>query len=206
MITLAKKEKVKKPFYKKWWVWAIVVVVVAIGFNSAGGTEDKADSKTDTKNEASAPKKTASADKEKKTNKVGDTVDVGTVAYKVESKSVADTVGSEYLPENAKEKYLVLKVTIKNNGKKPITIADDFFKLMKGDTEFNTDSVASIASNQEKEGSTGMDFFYQELNPESSLTGNVVFDVPESVINDKALQLQVQTGVFGTEKDLINLN
>lgn len=199
---MAKKEKVKKPFYKKWWVWAIVVVVVAIGFNSAGGTEDKAD----TKNEASAPKKTASADKEKKTNKVGDTVDVGTVAYKVESKSVADTVGSEYLPENAKEKYLVLKVTIKNNGKKPITIADDFFKLMKGDTEFNTDSVASIASNQEKEGSTGMDFFYQELNPESSLTGNVVFDVPESVINDKALQLQVQTGVFGTETGLINLN
>ncbi|CAG9621055.1 hypothetical protein [Sutcliffiella rhizosphaerae] len=33
-----KKEKIKKPFYKKWWVWLIAVIIV-IGI-AIGGTED----------------------------------------------------------------------------------------------------------------------------------------------------------------------
>ena len=31
--------KVKKPIYKKWWLWAIAVIVVVIAVNSSGGEE-----------------------------------------------------------------------------------------------------------------------------------------------------------------------
>lgn len=208
--------KEKKPFYKKVWFWILVVIVVAgIGGSLGGGDKDKA---ADSTKESSAVKTEndkntkASSDPAKESEapaeqiyKIGDKVPVGTVEYVISSKEVKDQVGGEYTAQNAKAKYLVLDVTITNNGDKAITIADDFFKLYKGKTEFKTDSSASIAANQES-GSTGLDFFYQELNPESSLTGKVVFDVNEETINDPSTQIQVQTGVWGTETERINLN
>lgn len=208
--------KEKKPFYKKVWFWILVVIVVAgIGGSLGGGDKNKA---ADSTKESSAVKTEndkntkASSDPAKESEapaekiyKIGDKVPVGTVEYVINSKEVKDQVGGEYTAQNAKAKYLVLDVTITNNGDKAITIADDFFKLYKGKTEFKTDSSASIAANQES-GSTGLDFFYQELNPESSLTGKVVFDVNEETINDPSTQVQVQTGVWGTETERINLN
>ena len=38
------------------------------------------------------------------------------------------------------------------------------------------------------------------------LKGKIVFDVTKATIDDKNLQLQVQTGAWGTEKGLINLH
>ncbi|EOT42631.1 DUF4352 domain-containing protein [Enterococcus dispar] len=207
--------KEKKPFYKKVWFWILVVIVVAgIGGALGSGNDEnnavkEANSSSNVadsnKQETKESTKANEAPKEEKVYKIGDKVPVGTVEYVINSKEVKDQVGGEYTAQNAKAKYLVLDVTITNNGDKAITIADDFFKLYKGKTEFKTDSSASIAANQES-GSTGLDFFYQELNPESSLTGKVVFDVNEETINDPSTQIQVQTGVWGTETERINLN
>lgn len=208
--------KEKKPFYKKVWFWILVVIVVAgIGGSLGGGDKDKAADSTkessavktenDKNTQASSEPAKESEAPEEQTYKIGDTVTVGTVNYVINSKEVKDTVGGEYTAKTANNKYLILDVTITNNGDKAITIADDFFKLYKGKTEFKTDSSASIAANQES-GSTGLDFFYQELNPESSLTGKVVFDVNEETINDPSTQVQVQTGVWGTETGRISLN
>ena len=201
--------KEKKPFYKKIWFWVLAVIVVAgIGGSLGSGDEEKAADKTTENSSVKAETgEVASSEpaKESETYKIGDIVTVGTVDYVINSKEVKDTVGGEYTAQTAKSKYLVLDVTITNNGDKAITIADDFFKLYKGKTEFKSDSSASIAANQEG-GSTGLDFFYQELNPESSLTGKVVFDVNEETINDPSTQIQVQTGIWGTETELISLN
>lgn len=38
---MEEKAKIKKPFYKRWWVWAIVVVLVIGMFGSSGDTESK---------------------------------------------------------------------------------------------------------------------------------------------------------------------
>lgn len=208
--------KEKKPFYKKVWFWILAVIVVAgIGGSLGGGDKDKAaddtkessvvNSENNENTQASSESAKESEAPAEQTYKIGDTVPVGTVNYVINSKEVKDTVGGEYTAKNANSKYLVLDVTITNNGDKAITIADDFFKLYKGETEFKSDSSASIAANQES-GSTGLDFFYQELNPESSLTGKVVFDVNEETINDPSTQVQVQTGVWGTETGRISLN
>jgi colicin import membrane protein len=43
------KEKVKKPFYKKWWVW-VIAIVVAIGL--AGGGEETKDTTSEPETEA----------------------------------------------------------------------------------------------------------------------------------------------------------
>lgn len=46
---------------------------------------------------------------------------------------------------------------------------------------------------------------YESINPDASLTGKVAYDITQEAIDSTDLQLQVQTGAFGTEKALINL-
>ena len=154
----------------------------------------------ETKAEKSSPKKS-----EKQVFRIGQDVTVGKVVYRVDSKEVADTVGNEYLNSTAKGKFLVLNVTVTNNGDKAITVTDDFFKLYKGKTEFKADTTATMYANQAANGDSAA-FFLQELNPESTLSGKVIFDVSEDTINDPSTQLQVQTGIWGTQTEKINLN
>lgn len=203
-----KVAKAKKPIYKKWWFWLIIVIVIA-GAVGGGGkdktkeTDTEKTAKVETKEskaEESAPKKS-----EKQVFGIGQDVTVGKVVYRVDSKEVADTVGNEYLNSTAKGKFLVLNVTVTNNGDKAITVTDDFFKLYKGKTEFKADTTSTMYANQAANGDSAA-FFLQELNPESTLSGKVIFDVSEDTINDPSTQLQVQTGIWGTQTEKINLN
>ena len=208
-----KVAKAKKPLFKKWWFWLIIVILIAGAVG--GGNKDKTketdtektakvetkESKTEeSKTEESAPKKS-----EKQVFGIGQDVTVGKVVYRADSKEVADTVGNEYLNSTAKGKFLVLNVTVTNNGDKAITVTDDFFKLYKGKTEFKADTTATMYANQAANGDSAA-FFLQELNPESTLSGKVIFDVSEDTINDPSTQLQVQTGIWGTQTEKINLN
>ena len=203
-----KVAKAKKPIFKKWWFWLIIVIVIAGAVG--GGNKDKT-KKADTektakvetkesKTEKSSPKKS-----EKQVFGIGQDVTVGKVVYRVDGKEVADTVGNEYVNSTAKGKFLVLNVTVTNNGDKAITVTDDFFKLYKGKTEFKADTTATMYANQATNGDSAA-FFLQELNPESTLSGKVIFDVSEDTINDPSTQLQVQTGIWGTQTEKINLN
>ena len=203
-----KVAKAKKPLFKKWWFWLIIVIVIAgaVGGGNKDNTKEKDTEKTakvetkESKTEKSSPKKS-----EKQVFGIGQDVTVGKVVYRVDSKEVADTVGNEYLNSTAKGKFLVLNVTVTNNGDKAITVTDDFFKLYKGKTEFKADTTATMYANQAANGDSAA-FFLQELNPESTLSGKVIFDVSEDTINDPSTQLQVQTGIWGTQTEKINLN
>lgn len=202
----------KTPFYKKWWFILIVIIVVfgvikgGSGSNSTKQEVASSSSAQTTASEETAQTKATEKNKNKEEetkvkaeNKIGEVVKVGDVEYIVNSKSMSQNVGGEF-GKNANGIYLILNVTVKNNGKKSITVTDDFFKLLKGDTEYSTDSTADIYANKEAK------FFLSELNPENSITGNVVFDVNTETADASGLQLQVQTGVFGTQRGKISLD
>ena len=208
----------KTPFYKKWW-FILLVVLIAYGAvtkgkgsitsnnstsnSTATQTTSSTDQATnDKKEETAVSEESKSAEKksaEQAIPKIGEVTKVGDVEYIVNSKSVSQNVGGEYW-KTANGSYLILNVTVKNSGKKSITVTDDFFKLLKGDTEYETDSVAGMYANEEGK------FFLSELNPENSITGNVVFDLNSETANAPGLVLQVQTGVWGTQKGKINLD
>jgi hypothetical protein len=67
------KEKVKKPFYKKWWVWLIAVIIIGAaasggeeGTNQAKDTEEKQEQTENTSEESkevAAPEETKSDEK-----------------------------------------------------------------------------------------------------------------------------------------------
>lgn len=200
----------KTPFYKKWW---FILIIVLIAFGAIKGGSGTNSSKQSTSSNSSTQVTTSKETVEKKASeetkntedatkaehKIGEIVKVGDVEYIVNSKSLSQNVGGEY-GKTANGIYLIVNVTVKNTGKKSITVTDDFFKLLKGDTEYATDGAAGLYANEEAK------FFLSELNPENSITGNVVFDLSNETANASGLQLQVQTGIWGTQNGKISLD
>lgn len=109
-------------------------------------------------------------------------------------------MGDEFLNETAQGIYLLLNVTIKNNGDDALSVSNDYFTLYKGKTKYTSGSTASLYA------SDNSGFFLEEVNPGNALTSNVAFDIPQDVVSDPALQLQVQTGFWGTQTAMVNIN
>ncbi len=192
----------KKPFYKK-WLFILLVALVVIG--AIGGNNESKESKetsssetTQIKQEVKEEKSEDSSQESEPTYGLGQVVKVGDVEYIVQAKSNATNVGGDF-GKNAKGVYLILDVVVKNVGKKAITVDSNFFTLYRGEVEYSSDSSAGIYANDQA------DFFLSEVNPGTEISGKVVFDVPQEVIDDAATQLEVQTGIWGTQKARINL-
>lgn len=77
--------------------------------------------------------------------------------------------------------------------------------MKKGKKTYEADSAASVSANQKEDGSIDNSFLMQDLNPDSTMSGKVVFDVAPEVANAKDLKLVVQTGIYGTQKGTISL-
>lgn len=80
-IELNKEKRTKKPFYKKWWVWVIAIIIV---FSLANGGEDEGASKE-------------SSDANNQTEKVDD------VATETKAKEEVETKAKEEAETKAKE-------------------------------------------------------------------------------------------------------
>ncbi|PEJ32439.1 hypothetical protein CN689_14300 [Peribacillus butanolivorans] len=164
---------------------------------------------TETKN-STKKEETKTDSKEKKETKaktygIGDVVKVGDMEYTIKEKTEKDQVGPSVLPDKASGKFVVLEVSLKNNGNEAVTADASFFKLKRGEKIYEADSAASISANQGEDGQIENSFFMQELNPDSEASGKVVFDVAPDVAKASDLKVQVQTGVFGTETETISL-
>ncbi|MGE7910578.1 DUF4352 domain-containing protein [Lysinibacillus xylanilyticus] len=199
----------KKPFYKKWWFILIVAIIVlgALG-NMAGGndTTKENDKKDKVETSAKAPEnKDSSKDEKEEIVGINTPLEVGDAVFTLNGVSLADQVGPSVLPTKASGKYVVLDVTYKNNGNKAVTIDASFFKLKRGEKTYESDSAASMSANQGEDGNIQNSFFLQEVNPDMEIKGKVVFDLAPEVAEATDLQLQVQTGIFGTETGMIKL-
>ncbi|APA01584.1 DUF4352 domain-containing protein [Bacillus velezensis] len=184
---------------KKWLV-LFMSLGLALALAACGSTENASSDNNGESKKEKAEKK--SSDKEVK---MGQDIKVGDMVYNIKSRKAADQVGPSVLPEKANDKYLVIEATLKNTGNDKITVDASFFKLKKGKKTYEADSAASVSANQKEDGSIDNSFLMQDLNPDSTMSGKVVFDVAPEVANAKDLKLVVQTGIYGTQKGTISL-
>ncbi|AEB30449.1 hypothetical protein CAR_c17910 [Carnobacterium sp. 17-4] len=202
------KGKIKKPFYKKVWFWAVVVILIG-AFGSMGGEDEVAESNaaavpsekkvetTEATTEESAPAEEEAAPAVE-AYAVGEEVSVGDVTYVVKDIQTATNVGGEF-GENSKGTYLIIDISVTNNGSEALTVSDDFFTLLNDGKTYESDATAGIYANETNS------FFLESINPDLTMDGKVVFDVSDAVIESSSKQLQVATGFWSTETELINL-
>lgn len=190
-------EKQKKPFYKRWWVWVLAVII--IGAIASGGGEDSEPANAEPKTEAKKeePKK---EEKKESVAKIGQPLKVGDVTFTVYGTSTAKSVGPEGLAHNAQGTFLIIDVGVKNGAKEALTIDSSFFKLKANGVEYEADVTADTFVND-----VGGSFFLKKINPGNEGKGKIVFDVPADVATSKDVVLNVQTGFFGTEQGQIQL-
>ncbi len=198
-------ETKKKPFYKKWWFWTIIVVLI-IGVAVGGEGEDSSNGSNSSNNNTSDSSSSNNPSENKNDKKAENTANIGTplkvedVEFTVNGISTASNVGGQF-GVDAQGVFLLVDVTVKNLGKEAITTDSSFFKLLVEDMEFEADSTATIYAGD----NPNANFFLESINPTLSLTGTVVFDVSQSVVDSSDLLLQVQTGIWGTETGVISL-
>lgn len=196
------KGKIKKPFYKKIWFWVLAVIVVAAIGGGLGGEETTSDTTAaDTKETTES-----TPAKEEPTFKVGDVVTVGDMEYTVNGLEVSKSVGPSIMPTEAKGTFLIVDLTVKNNGNEAVMVDSSFFKLKEGDKSFEADAAGSMSANQGDDGQITNSFFLENLNPDIEMQGKIVFDISEEQANSTKTQLEVATGAFGTETETINLH
>ncbi|MEW9501754.1 DUF4352 domain-containing protein [Jeotgalibacillus marinus] len=187
-----KKEKVKKPFYKKWWVWLLAVIIIAT-VASGGDDEDKAGGEEPAEDVAGDNKEESGDD----TIGIGTPLDVKGVVFTINEVTTSSNIGGDF-GQDAKGEFLIIDVTVENDKDEAITVDSSFFKLQVDGVEYDADGTAAIYANENAQ------FFLESVNPGLSLTGKVPFDAPEG-LDISSAQIQVQTGFFGTETGLINL-
>ncbi|MFJ8258281.1 DUF4352 domain-containing protein [Peribacillus asahii] len=170
--------------------------LLALGLAACGGQETS--STADEPKQEEVKDKEKEAPKEEKSFKIGDPVTVGDTEYTINGKSNPSTLSSK-----ASSTYLILDVTLKNNGNEAVTVDSSFFRLKRGEKTYEADSAASISANQKEDGTIGNSFSSQKLNPDSEISGKIVFDVAPEVAKASDLQVQVQKDA---ETKLIDLN
>lgn len=189
----------KKKFYKKWWFWLLVVVVIG----AIGSQQGKKENEVVKNDPPQQNEQTEQAEQTEETvAKIGDILKVGDIVYTVNSIEYVDTVGSEYINKKAQGKFLVIDITVLNNSDKALQISDSFFTILNDGKKFEGDSTANIYISTQNNTES---IWINEINPEISLTGKLVFDVPQSVVDSTEKQLHVQTGYWGTQTGVISL-
>lgn len=195
-----------------------VIILIAVIAGIAGGGGDETASEEEIQETQEEAEEGGEAEPSEETNEaveaeeaeetatLGDTIDVGNIQYTINDVNTTTEVGPSALPTTTSEQFIVLDITVMNNGDEAITFDSSYIKLQEGDRTFEPSPDASMSANQGEDGNIENSFFLEEINPGSEVTGSVVFDVAPSVAEAEGLQAQVQEGMFGSNTAIIDLD
>lgn len=195
------KNKQKKPWYKKWWVWVIVVLLL-IGIS--GANSNKQDSTQQAAKESKTAESTPTPQPTEKApeQKTEETVTpLGTYAkdkdfeFKVNKVSCGEKrVGGEYLYADARGHYCRINISIKNVSNKAQSIfATSHQKVFDAQNrEFEHDTTATLYASDNVR-------WYDRLNPGIETNGDLVFDVPKDA---DLTRLEIKEGLFSNKLKL----
>ncbi|GAB3060191.1 DUF4352 domain-containing protein [Sediminivirga luteola] len=176
--------KPKKKFYKRVWFW-ILALVVFFGLLSAivSGGEEPASEDTaavpETGGEETAGGDSEDAEAEPAAEDepiagIGDAVASGDMEITVtEVETGVSRVGNEYLGTDASGQFIVVHVSVTNVGDSAVHFTGSDVTLI--DDEGRSFSSSTEASFYVEDANS----LFEQINPGNTVTGQVVFDVPE---------------------------
>ena len=189
------------------WTLGIFVALLVIGAVAGDEKDDKSKTSTSAAVEGSVSSgNSESADEEGDdgcgieatddcTPEVGPKgkVQVDALVWQIQSAKTAASIGDQTygLGEDANGVYLIVDLKVTSKKDESVTISEEVVSLVaNGGNTYSTDSDGTFAAV-----GAGQDaFFFEDIGPDSTLEGVVVFDVPKSILNSK---LQLKFGELG---------
>lgn len=159
-------------------VVVLFIVCVALGSSSSGNAGKNETQKSNVTTTTKA-KETDSAIKKGKSGNISDALSL-VVNKTAEQNSISAAGGyMSYKPDSGK--YAIINVTITNNSKKSQSLLLNYFKLIGPDDATYTATIIPAADEKF--------ITVDTLNPNLSITGNLVFEVPNDLsVSDCKLQ------------------
>ena len=131
--------------------------------------------------------------------KIGETVKLQGTQYTVKSAKTAPEVGSEFFKETANGIYVVVELTIENTKDETKTFSDEAAKFIGGNKKsYSTDSDGTFAAI----GDDGEALIFEDMQPDVSMTGILVYDVPKDATAGSLLEV---SDLFGRGEAYIDL-
>ncbi|WP_083936262.1 DUF4352 domain-containing protein [Nocardiopsis ganjiahuensis] len=171
---------VAAPGKRKKWPWillAVFVLLMGMFACSAGGGED-----TETASgggEEKAGTEEAAEEESTQALGIGEAGQVGDWRVTVNGTETAPTMGDEYFEEQAQGEFVIVDLTVENDGSEATTFDDSALFLI--DADGNRHSATTSLSDDA--------FFLEQINPGNRATGTAAFDVPEGT---EAVALEVE--------------
>ncbi len=174
-------------------VWIVLgIVVLSVIGAAVGDSETSSSGSTADTSQAAAPE-SAAPDSASKSNVAtddytphvgqGTPVAVDELTWRVRGTASSSTSlgDNEFANATANGIFVVVPMTVKNNKSKTVTVNSSMVKLVAGGKEYETDSEGEFALL----GSGQKSFFLEDVGPDLSQDGTVVFDVPPAALRAK---------------------
>lgn len=179
-------------------ILAVFLFLIVIGMIGSGGSSSSPSSSNSTGGSSDSGTSTAS---EKTTTesvaKVGESVTDKDLDFVVTDITTAKTLGNSFTKKDAQGTFQVITLKITNQGKETKTIDSSMFQLT--DSEGRTFDRSVEGQSAKGFGEGNVDLFLQQVQPGLSVTGDIVFDIPDSATG---LQLIVKGSVFSSGKKI----
>lgn len=162
--------KVRKPFYKKLWFWAVAIIIVIVATTGENETQQTSSSA----GTASSPAK-----KEEKIYQLNEVVPTSKAEVTLANVENKEQVGNEYLSKKASEggTFVAIQYKIKNVSDKPLSAFSlPSVKLVdeKGTKyDFDIDATSNYALEKQEDNSK----ILSDLNPGIAVTDSKVFEI-----------------------------
>lgn len=181
----------KKPWYKRFWVWLGIVVVLFIIGSAMGGGDDSSSSSNDTDTAKTSKAKSSPLDK---TYKVGQSVTYKGYSFKVNKISYYS--GNEIDEPKQGNQYVIANVTITNKGDEKQDYNSYDFKLNADGNATDFDEIISEGQYSENTLDSGT------LDTGASVSGNLV----GQAATDAKLKLEYQPSFWDDATVDVSLN
>jgi hypothetical protein len=187
----------KKPFYKKWWVWLIAIIVV---FAIAGGSGEEEETTPKVKSEAAETSATDKAAKQEETKAkpakeefaVGEQVQLGDNVLTVTK--VEKSAGGDFDQPKDGHEYVIVTVEINNSGDENISYNPFDFKMSNSQGQIVDQAFTTVDTNTALQSG--------ELAPGGKVSGTIAFEQPAG---DTGLQLQYTPSFWSDKTIKVNL-
>jgi hypothetical protein len=127
---------------------------------------------------------------------LGDNVPAGDFTWVFANTRWEESLGSDFLREDADGIFLVVDVTVENTGTKASYLSSDMVKLVDDrGREFSPDTTAGFYMG-------GSALSFDRINPGIVKRGVIVYDVPEGTT---FARVRITNGLFGGESHYVNL-